>query len=180
MANLTCPAPSNINPLSPTGFMLSIQKLPDVAFFAQEVSLPSVDLPAIDMNTPLSRISISGETLTYGDFTINFMVDEDMKNYSAVYEWLKGLGFPKDHAEYTAFINKEQTEGNLYTKSENLVSYSDGTLSILGSNNTTIKTFTFVDLHPVSLGSLQFIANASDVNYLIGSVTFRYTYFEIV
>lgn len=179
MATLSCPNPSNINPLSPTGFLLSIQKLPDVAFFAQEVTLPSVDLPAIDMNTPLSRISLTGETLTYGDFTINFMIDEDMRNYTAIYNWLKALGFPKDHSEYSQFIEDGQANSTLYNKSENLVSYSDGTLAILGSNNVTVKAFTFVDLHPTSLSSLQFTANASDVNYLVGTATFRYTYFEV-
>lgn len=179
MATLTCPDPSNINPLSPTGFMLSIQKLPEVSFFVQEVALPDVTLPAIDMNTPLSRLSITGEILSYGDLTINFLIDEEMKNYTALYNWLKGLGFPKDHDQYTEFINTQNSESNTYNKSENLASYSDGTLSVLGSNNTPVKAFTFVDLHPTSLGSLQFIANASDVNYLIGSVTFRYTYFEL-
>lgn len=180
MANLTCPNPTNINPLSPTGFMLSIQKLPNIAFFAQEVTLPSVDLPPIDVNTPLSRISVTGETLTYGEFTINFMIDEDMQNYSSVYNWLKGLGFPQDHQQYTDFIEESRAQNSIYAKSENLSSYSDATLSILGSNNTPIRNITFVDMHPVSLSSLQFTANASDVNYLIGSATFRYTYFDIV
>lgn len=179
MATLTCPDPSNINPLSPTGFMLSIQKLPGVSFFAQEVTLPSVDLPAIDVNTPLSRLSISGEILSYGDLTINFLIDEEMKNYTAIYNWLKGLGFPKDHTQYTEFIEQQKNSNNAYTKSENLVSFSDGTLAILGSNNAPVKSFTFVDLHPTSLSSLQFVANAQDVTYLIGTVTFRYTYFEI-
>jgi hypothetical protein len=180
MATLTCPNPSNINPLSPTGFLLSIQKLPEVAYFAQEVTLPSVDLPPIDMNTPLSRLSLTGETLTYGELTINFMVDEDMKNYTAMYNWLKGLGFPQDHQQYSEFIEKSKSDTNSYNKSENLSSYSDGTLSILGSNNKPIRAITFVDLHPVSLSSLQFIANATDVNYLIGSATFIYTYFDII
>lgn len=180
MASLTCPNPANINPLSPTGFLLSIQKLPEVAYFSQEVTLPSVDLPPIDMNTPLSRISLTGETLTYGEFTINFMVDEEMRNYTAMYNWLKGLGFPQDHEQYTAFIEKSRSENNMYKRSENLSSYSDGTLSILGSNNVPIRQISFIDLHPVSLSSLQFVANATDVNYLIGSATFRYTYFEIV
>ena len=179
MANLTCPYPNNINPLSPTGFLLSIQKLPEVSFFSQEVTLPDVTLPGIDVNTPLSRLSFSGETLTYGDFTINFMIDEDMSNYTAIYNWLKGLGFPKDHSQYTDYIQGEKDNRNMYSRSENLLSYSDGTLAVLGSNNTTVQAFKFIDLHPVSLSSLQFIANATDVNYLIGSVTFRYTYFEI-
>ena len=180
MATLTCPDPSNINPLSPTGFMLSIQKLPEVSFFSQEVTLPEITLPPIDMNTPLSRISITGEILTYGDLTINFLIDEEMKNYTAIFNWLKGLGFPKDHTQYTDFIDQQKSASNSYGKSENLVSYSDGTLSILGSNNIPVKAFTFVDLHPTSLSSLQFVANATDVNYLIGTASFRYTYFDIV
>lgn len=179
MANLTCPSPNNINPLAPTGFVLSIQKLPDVAFFAQEVSLPDVALPPVDMLSPLSRISITGETLIYGELTISFLVDEEMKNYSAIYEWLKGLGFPETNQQYTDFISSGQQTQNLYAKSENLLSYSDATLSVLGSNNTPVKNITFVDLHPVSLGSLQFTANATDMNYLIGQVSFRYTYFTI-
>ena len=179
MANLACPYPSNINPLSPTGFMLSIQKLPGISFFAQEVTLPEISLPPIDVNTPLSRLSISGETLSYGDFTINFMVDEEMANYSAIHDWLIGLGFPKDHQQYTDFINAQDDGRAPYAKNENLLTFSDGTLAILGSNNTPVKSFTFVDLHPISLSSLQFTANATDVNYLIGMATFRYTYFEI-
>jgi hypothetical protein len=180
MATLTCPNPANINPLSPTGFLLSIQKLPTVAYFAQEVTLPSVDLPPIDVNTPLSRISVTGETLSYGEFTINFMIDEDMQNYVALYDWLKGLGFPQDHEQYKDYIENSRRESNSYMRSENLASYSDATFSILGSNNIPIRTITFVDMHPVSLSSLQFTANATDVNYLIGSATFRYTYFDIV
>ena len=174
-----CPIPNNINPLSPTGFLLSIQKLPDVAFFAQEVTLPDVTLPGIDVNTPLSRISVPGETLSYGDLTINFLVDEEMKNYSAIYDWLKGLGFPEKHQQYTDFISDARDDRNMYTRSENLLQYSDGTLAVLGSNNVPVKAFTFVDLHPTSLSSLQFVANANDVNYLVGSVSFRYTYFQL-
>ena len=179
MATLTCPAPSNINPLSPTGFLLTIQKLPGVSFFTQEVMLPSVDLQPIDMPTPLSRISITGDTLSYGDFSINFLIDEDMSNYIAIYDWLKGLGFPENHSQYTSYINEEKTDRNLYSRSENVLSYSDGTFFILGSNNTTIKSFTFIDLHPITLSSLQFTANATDVNYLVGTVSFRYTYFTV-
>lgn len=179
MTNPNCPIPNNINPLSPTGFLLSIQKLPDVAYFAQEVTLPDVTLPGIDINTPLSRLSFAGETLAYGDLTINFLVDEDMRNYSAIYDWLKGLGFPENHEQYTNFINNGQDDRGTYQRSENLLNFSDGTLSVLGSNNVPVKAFTFVDLHPVSLSSLQFTANATDVNYLVGTVSFRYSYFQL-
>ena len=58
--------------------------------------------------------------------------------------------------------------------------YSDGILEILGSQNTTSQTILFRDLHPVSLSSLPFTANATDVNYLIGTATFRYNYYDFM
>ena len=178
---MTCPLPQNINPLSPTGFRLSITKLPDVAFFAQEVTLPDVTLPAIDQNTPLSRISLPGDLLSFGDFTINFLVDEDMKNYKAIFDWLNGLGFPESHNQYQNYVSQQNADSNYSTtKGSNSTNYSDGTLEILSNNNNPVQSIMFADLHPTSLSSLQFIANATDVNYLIGSASFRYTYFKFI
>jgi hypothetical protein len=180
-ASATCPIPNNINPLSPTGFKLSISKLPEVEFFTQEVTLPDVSLPPIDQSTPLSRISLPGDILSFGDFTINFLVDEDMSNYKAVFDWLNGLGFPESHDQYQNYVS-EQNAGSNYNiaKGSNSTNYSDATLQILSNNNTPAQSIMFADLHPTSLSSLQFIANASDVNYLIGSASFRYTYFKFI
>jgi len=58
--------------------------------------------------------------------------------------------------------------------------YSDGTLEILGSNNIATQTIRFRDLHPTSVSSLPFQATIDDVNYLIGTATFRYTYYDFV
>jgi len=176
--NPNCPIPNNINPLSPTGFRLSIQKLPDVSFFAQEVTLPDLSLPNIEMKTPLSAVSIPGELLEYGDFTINFLVDEEMKNYTAIYNWMIGLGFPEDHNQYGNFT-KAQSEASNYNVRNGATNYSDGVLEILGSNNVGVKSITFVDLNPVSLSSLTFKSDETDINYLTGTVTFRYTLFKL-
>jgi len=47
MANiLSCPIPSNINPLSPNGFLFNILKLPNLSFFCQSVNLPGITLGA--------------------------------------------------------------------------------------------------------------------------------------
>lgn len=178
VANANCPIPNNINPLSPTGFKFSITKLPDVSFFCQEAALPDINLPNISVPTPLSMISQPGEIITYGDLIINFLVDEELKNYTAVYNWLVGLGFPEDHEQYTAFNRAQQTEAS-YNVRGGAMDFSDGVLEVLGSNNVPVKSFRFIDLHPVALGSLPFMSTSVDVTYLIGQATFRYTYYNI-
>jgi hypothetical protein len=179
MSNPNCPIPNNINPLSPTGFRLSISKLPDLTFFCQEANLPEIQLPSIQMPTPLSTIGIPGEIISYGDLMIQFLVDENLANYKGVFNWLIGLGFPENYLQYQALTQQDPlVEGNRFGGMVN--NYSDGVLEILGSQNTTSQTILFRDLHPISLSSLPFTANVTDVNYLIGTATFRYTYYDFV
>jgi hypothetical protein len=172
-----CPIPNNINPLSPTGFRLSIAKLPSVSYFAQEVTLPEVSLPSVSVNTPLSTLSYSGDLMTFGDFTINFLVDEDMENYNAIFNWINGLGFPESHDQFADLVSTSQADSNYNVRGAGST-YSDGVLEILGANNVPVRSLKFVDLTPIALGSLTFVSNATDVNYLIGTVSFRYTLFK--
>jgi hypothetical protein len=175
-----CPIPSSINPLSPTGFKLSITKLPEVEFFTQEVTLPDINLPSIQVGTPFSMSGVPGEILTFGDFSINFLIDENMNNYLALYNWLIGLGFPESYSQYQNFAAAQGANQNIDPRlGQNVLNYSDATLTILGNNNVPIRSVRFIDLHPVGLGSLNFVANASDVNYLIGNAIFRYTYYSV-
>lgn len=174
ITTLTCPIPSNINPLSPNGFQFSIAKLPDLTYFAQQVTIPGISLPAFEANNPLSPFPIAGDNITYEPLNVQFLVDESMANYKAVYNWLKGLGFPENHSQYEMFVdNAEGSASNELQKN-----YSDGTLQILGANNKSVQTIQFIDLIPVSLESLTFQSTNQDVQYLVGSATFRYNFYK--
>lgn len=166
-----CPLPENINPLSPIGFRLDIEKLPEVSYFCQEATIPDVTLNSIAIPTPLSQIQVPDSILQYGDLIVNFLIDEDMKNFKSLYSWVRGLGFPDDHQEYTDTIAQDRRFGT----SELTKNYSDASLSILSSANTVVQTIKFIDLFPISISSLQFGSNLTDVNYLQGNAIFRYT-----
>jgi hypothetical protein len=179
MTNSSCPIPNNINPLSPTGFRLSITKLPDLTYFCQEANLPEVELASIAMPTPFSTIGVPGEIIQFGDLTVQFLVDETLANYLGIFNWMMGLGFPENYQQYQNLIAADPR--NINPKFGGMVQdYSDGTLEILGSNNTNSQTILFRDLHPTALSSLPFTANVTDINYLIGTATFRYTYYDFI
>lgn len=172
--NITCPIPSNINPLSPNGFMFNISKLPEMQFFCQQVNLPGITLGSPEFGNPFNVAPIPGETLTYDQLSVQFLVDENMSNYKAIYNWIIALGFPNDYAQYINFINT--TEQNAL--SELAKNYSDATLSILGSDNNIVQSVEFHDMFPIGIDSLMFQSTNQDVQYLVGNATFRYGYYK--
>lgn len=175
MQTLTCPIPSNINPLQTNGFLFGIQKLPELSYFCQEVTLPDLQAPPAEFENPLVVAPVPGEKLLFGDLTITFLVDEQMANYVAIHNWMVGLGFPESHQQYRNFISAHTNElaGN-----ELLAGYSDGTLQILSSSNNVAKTIRFVDLFPTSLSSLQLQTTTMDTTYFASTATFRYTSYK--
>lgn len=174
-STITCPVPSNINPLSPNGFMFTIQKLPSLSFFCQSVNLPGITLGAPEFGNPFNVAPIPGETLTYDQLTVQFLVDENMANYQAIYNWIVALGFPESYEQYTTF-----TDNDTANYSELAKNYSDATLQILTANNATAKIVQFIDMFPIGIDSLQFAGTNSDVQYLIGNATFRYGYYKFL
>ena len=171
---LTCPLPENINPLSPNGYMFTLQRLPELSYFCQEVSLPAITLPEATQLNPFSKIPLSGDQIEFDTLRIQFLIDDKMKNYRAIHDWIVGLGFPENNSQYTQTIEVSNMPG----LSEVAKSTSDATLIILGNNNIPIQAIQFADCVPESLESITFVSNNQDVQYLIGSASFRYTYYK--
>jgi len=111
----------------------------------------------------------------FDQLQVQFLIDSEMRNYKAIHNWLVALSFPENYSQYADFINDDE---NRYT--ELAKNYSDATLSILKGNNTVASTVQFVDIFPISLESLTFQSTSTDVQYLIGSATFRYTYYKFL
>jgi len=163
----------NRNYLSGIGFKFNLAKHPKVDFFSNSARIPEVNLATAVQSTYLKDIDIPGEKLTFGDFTLKFLVDENMENYMAIYDWLVGLGFPESTAQY-----KKLTTDSADQRDEK-EAFCDGTLRILNSNYREVATVKFTDLFPVSLTSLDFDATNTDVQYLTAEVSFKYTIYDL-
>jgi hypothetical protein len=175
-------SPTNINFLSPTGFTLSVEKLPTTVFFAQQASLPSVMFGVATQGTPMLDISIVGDKLEFGRFEIDVIVDEDMKNYKEIFAWMVGIGHPESLDQYAAFHELESTRLlKSYNPHNHSSIYSDGTLEILTNNSTKNNNkITFVDMFPVSVSGLKFGTVVEDINYVTCTVTFAYSNFKFI
>lgn len=167
---------SNRNFLSPVGFNFILSNYPKIDFLCNEANLPDINLGSAVQPSYLKNIDLPGDKLEYGDLTLRFLVDEDMKNYLEIHNWLRALGYPESLQEiYDLKLNSKHGSNE---NSDNY-QFSDGTLQILNSNYLPRFNVKFYNMFPVSLTTLVFDATQTDVNYFTAEVTFKYTIFDI-
>lgn len=174
-------SPAVYNYLRPNAFRFTIKDLPNVAYTCQSANLPGLQLGTAIQPTPFVDIPRIGDKLTYGEFTIRFLIAEDMRNYVELFEWLVALGFPNDYNQYKAFTGDRLSRFPFFKvkNAPEVLGYSDGTLTILDSNNVPKTNIIMKDLFPVSVEALDFDVTSSAVDYFVGVASFRYKTFII-
>ena len=173
--------PKNSNYLSPTGFQLTIEKLPTVTFFAQEVVLPGLSGGVILQSSPVLDAPIPGDKLIYSDLQVMFLVDEGLQNYDELFKWMQGLYHGVSLDQYAEFHQAEATKLiGRYNPRNHTPMVSDAQLTILTNNSTTNRTINFVDMFPVSMSSMHFMTSATDIVYLKCQAVFKYTGYSFI
>jgi hypothetical protein len=155
------------NYLSPSNFTISIQRIPNIEFFIQSLTLPSLTATPTSRETPLTTMFEINDKLQYSDLEMAFILDENMNNYKEILEWLEG-------------ISGSQSPND--TKSLGLSKYgfkSDIIATITNSHKNPNVKFTFRDCFPTALGSVELNVNTQDVAYATCNVTMRYDIFTM-
>jgi len=144
--------PKNINPLADVQFKFDVAALPNTTFFIQGVNLPGVTLEAAVIATPqLQNFSRHTGIITYEALDVTFMIDEYLKNWQEIHEWIVG-------------------EENKYTSA---------VLTILSSSMNPTMEIHFKDIFPTSLSAIPFDSTTTDPVYQTGTVSFNYTEYII-
>jgi hypothetical protein len=167
---------SNRNFLSTTGFKFILTEFPKADFFSNSAVIPSINLGVAIQPTYLKDIPIPGDKLSFDDFILNFLVDEELENYISLHKWLEGLGYPESLSQYRDLINEDPYNPGVHNAD---AGQSDGTLIVYNSNYNPILKVKFRGLFPVSLSTIEFDAKDQAVNYITAQVTFKYTYYTI-
>ena len=167
MSKLTESQPTNLNQLNVVSFDVSFSRQPAVQYFCQRITLPSVTLGETNEPSPFMNLPLEGDTLTYEALSISFIVDEDLTNYTEVYNWLTALGFPREYSQFSALQEAS-------TISESASKYSD--MSILLHTNKANPNYQikFTDVFPTSLSAVQFDTTASALDPIVVDATFAF------
>lgn len=159
---------NNINLLQPNAFKLIIDRknFPNLEFFAQNIAHPTVDATAAELSYKrVSRVSLPADKLTFGDLTVNLILDENMNSYIEIFNWLSRLV-------------EEEYQDKLDRSSTLPPHEADISVQILNSTNNVVRTIRYIDCVPTSLGFLD-LSTQNAEGYIVLPVTFRFTYFEI-
>ena len=173
----------NRNFLSPIGFKFAVNKLRGVDFFCQSASVPAISMGYAEQGTRINKVYQPGDELAYEPLYLKFLIDENMKNYYQVHDWMREITTPYSAREFgydrgtLRSINKDKRDKNIYVLGNNDW-LSDASLYILSSNYRPVAEFIFRDCFPISLTTLNFDASVPDVNYFTAEVKIRYNYFD--
>ena len=151
MASLT-EQPKNINPLADVQFKFDVAALPNTSFFIQTVNLPGIALEGATIATPqLQNFSRHTGIITYEALSVTFMIDEYLKNWQEIYEWMIG-----DVSKYTTAV-----------------------LTIVSSSMNPTLEIHFKDIFPTSLSEITFDSTTTDPVYQVATIAFNYTEYTI-
>ena len=160
--------PTNTSFLSPIGFKFQLNNFPEVNYFCQSATLPGISIGSISVPTPLKTIELSGDEVSFEELTIKFIVDENMKNWLAIYDWIIGLGFPTKEGQ--------EKYAKLAATSELT---TDAVLTVLTSNMNPQINFRFNECFPLNLSSIAFDSGGTDIDYVTADVSFRYDVYTV-
>lgn len=168
--------PDNLNFLQPNKFQLNFSRLPNVQYFCQTVSIPGISLSEAVITNPFVDIYSPGEKAIYDLMTVTFVIDEDLKSWIEIHDWIRAMTKVKDFEEYKRLPALKMRTAGLEDKQPQ---FSDASITILSSANNPIYKFKFYDCFPTTLSS--FIMNTGDGpdTQLTADVTFRYNYYDI-
>ena len=169
----------NRNFLAPTGFKFTVSRAPKIAYFGNQVNVPSLTLGIAEQPTYLRSIPRPGTEVSFEDLTLTFLVDEGLENYMEIQNWIRGIGYPESLDQIYDF-QKDDSHTIKAKHSEEINLFSDATLTILNNVNLPKFKVIFDGLFPYSLSTLSFDATQTDLEYFTAEVSFKYNIYIIV
>jgi hypothetical protein len=160
--------PSNLSYLSPIGFKFQLSKFPEVNYFCQSANIPGISIGQIELPTPTSTGYMAGDEVAFEELTISFVIDENMKNWLSIYDWIIALGVPTMGDREA--LSKLQSEGAERTSA---------VLTVLTGAMNAQLNFYFNEVWPLNLSSIEFNSTSTEVDYVIANVSFRYDNYRV-
>lgn len=165
--------PLNQNFLHPNKFQFNFSRVPYIQYFCQAVTVPGISMSEAPIPTPFVDAYAPGEKAIYDLINVTFAIDEEMRSWIEIHDWIKAMTFPENFDQYNQLGRLAK---NIVTPKPQ---YSDATLTIYSSSYTPYYRLKFKDVFPISLSS--FILSTSDTpdTVLTSDASFRFTYYTI-
>jgi hypothetical protein len=171
---------ANQNGLLGNHFRFSIAALPDLTFFAQSITIPSITTVTADRPTPFIKIHEVADHLEHSPLQVTYQLDAALQTYRSLLWWIQGYGFPHSYDEVKEFREARAKQIPTPYPIARQLEKTEATLLILQPDtDSIIAELNFVDVFPTSLGEVTFAVTDSDAPLLTTTVTFACTTFDL-
>ena len=144
--------PKNINYLSSVQFKFELVGYPELNFFVQGVNLPGLSMQAAQMPFPRQPgVQKNLGVIEFEMLSIQFLVDEYLKNYITIWEWM---------------MNKD-------------ASNTSAVLTLLSSQMNPFLEVHFNAIFPIGLSELLFDSTSVEPEYKVANLTMSYRNYSI-
>ena len=171
-----------------TQWRLTFNRIPKTTWFCVAANIPGIQLGEASYPTPMTDMFVAGDKLTFETLNITFLVEEELQNYREIWDWLVGIGAPKQHSQWTSVLSKgdgavrtfgtPDTDTRTKTTYDESNLYSDSTLIVYSSKNQPKVNIHFKNMFPTNLSSLEYSQELTDVENFKATASFRYLYYE--
>lgn len=166
--------PDTNNYLATNYFKLEITRLPLLTYYCQSVNLPSLSLSPAEQGTSTgTTVKWVGGRYTWEELNVSFLVDEDMKNWMEVFDWMEEIAIMTD-VKNTMNSNIPGRPGGQITDY-----FSNAQLAITNSSYKPKLLVNLVDIFPISISGIPFNSLSTDNDPVVATATFAYTYYNI-
>ena len=155
--------PTTINPLYPTAYNFKLLRTPSLSYYCTKAILPGIAAGEWVQEGPFAGIKHPSGEVTFGDFSIEFICDEDMRNWLELYEWIRSTVNVEDFNKYVPVKDQK----------------SDATLMITSNAMNSTFEVRIKDCFPTDLSSVEFDSTVTDMDPIVCTATFAYTSYEI-
>lgn len=172
-----------------TKYQLTFNRIPDVSFFCQRVTLPGLQLNSTEQPTPFINRPVAGEKLIHENLDIVWLLEEDMVSWEEIHKWMTGIGLQTGYEDFNKLstisrittpnaINRNLSGGTQKLDVQKMI-YSDATLTVLSTQNNPRLRFKFHDCFPIALDNIIFDSEANADEIVTCTSSFRFFYYEI-
>ena len=166
--------PPNTNLLQTTKFILTLPRITNTQYFCQDTILPGVSLAVISRQTPIVDLYSPGSKLAYNEFEVTFLVDEELRAWTDIHDWMRGLSGGVDDQEWERANRKLAAN-----PTDPLKQYSDGVLTIYSNLNNPKIRIKYANMFPTDLSDIKFDSTQGADTILTATAKFRFDFFNI-
>jgi len=161
------------NPLLANYFEFTLNRVSNLSYFCQTVNLPGIVTGVEQQPTTFGLpVQIPIGNFRFENLQITFKVDEDLKNWLEIWNWLKGIGNLDQSCSSDVLPYSPGGSGLGKTT-------SNGALLLTNSSFKPKFRINFKNLFPVSISGLLFSSTLPESSEVVATAEFAFTGYSV-